>query len=201
MPEVADTARAAAAHLYDEAGEAAAREALRPLDPQAEARIAPGDRQRLIRALAVAQGTGRALSEWQAQTRPALEPGAWRGVVLEPDRAALYERCDQRLVWMVEQGALAEAAALMARCLDPALPAMKAVGLRELAAHVAGDLSLEAALAAAQQETRRYAKRQLTWFRNQTPDWPRITATDADGQWRQFIASFGDLTAPAGRVI
>ncbi len=201
VPEVSESARAAAAQLYDKDGEAAARKALRQLDLQAEARISPGDRQRLVRALAVAQGTGRALSDWQAQTKPALEPGSWRGVVLKPDRGALYGRCDQRLIWMVEQGALEEAAALMARHLDPALPAMKAVGLRELAARAAGELSLEAAIAAAQQETRRYAKRQLTWFRNQTPDWPRITPTDPDGQWGQFMALFGDLTPPLGRVI
>lgn len=200
-PEVPAEAQAKAAELYDRAGEAAMREALRPLDPAAEARIASNDRQRLVRALAVAHATGRALSAWQADTRPALTPGSWRGVVLEPDRAALYARCDQRLEMMIERGALEEAAVLAARNLDPALPAMKAVGLRELAAHAAGELSLPEALAAAQQETRRYAKRQLTWFRNQTGDWPRVTAVDPEGQWRQFIALSGDLTPPQGRVI
>ncbi|WP_249138276.1 tRNA (adenosine(37)-N6)-dimethylallyltransferase MiaA [Phenylobacterium montanum] len=200
-PAVPAEAQAAAAEFYDRAGEATVREALRSLDPAAEARIAPNDRQRLVRALAVAQATGRALSAWQADTRPILAPGAWRGVVLEPDRAALYARCDRRLEIMIQQGALEEAAALVRRKLDPALPAMKAVGLRELAAHTAGELSLAEALAAAQQETRRYAKRQLTWFRNQTGDWPRVTAMDPEDQWRQFIASFGDLTPPQGRVI
>jgi tRNA dimethylallyltransferase len=200
-PNVPAEVQTEAARVYDQAGEAAFREALRRLDPEAEARIAPNDRQRLVRAVAVAQATGRALSAWQADTRPTLAPGAWRGVVLAPDRAALYARCDRRLELMLEQGALQEAAALTARGLDPALPAMKAVGLRELAAHVSGELSLAEALAAAQQETRRYAKRQLTWFRNQTGDWPRLTATDAEGQWRQFIALFGDLTPSQGRAI
>ena len=200
-PPVPTEARDAAMQAYDQAGEAAVRAALRALDPRAEGRIAANDRQRLVRALAVAQATGRSLSDWQADTRPALAPGSWRGVVLEPDRASLYERCDRRLEAMVEQGALDEARVLMARGLDPALPAMKAVGLRELAAHLRGEVSLEAAISAAQQETRRYAKRQLTWFRNQTPDWPRITKSDGEGQWGQFIASFGDLTPPHERVI
>ena len=75
---------------------------------------------------------------------------------------------------MARAGALEEVRTLMDRGLDPALPAMKAVGVRELARHLDGELSLEAAVALAQQETRRYAKRQLTWFRNQTPDWPRV---------------------------
>ena len=201
VPAAPVEAREAAMRFYDEAGEPAVREALRTLDPAAEARIAANDRQRLVRALAVVQATGRALSDWQADTKPALRPGSWRGVVLEPDRAALYARCDRRLTAMVEQGALDEARALIARGLDPDLPAMKAVGLRELAAHLGGELSLADAIAAAQQETRRYAKRQLTWLRNQTPDWPRITTTDSDDQWRQFIASFGDLTPPHERVI
>jgi tRNA dimethylallyltransferase len=82
---------------------------------------------------------------------------------------------------MVAQGALEEAQALMARRLDPALPVMKAVGLRELASHLSGERTLDEAVALAQQETRRYAKRQLTWLRNQSPDWPRVkTGADMD---------------------
>ena len=201
VPEIPITARAIAERLFDAEGEAVARKALAGLDPEAAARIEVGDRQRLVRALAVAQHTGRALSAWQADTKPVLAPGSWRSVVLEPDRQALYDRCDQRLEIMVTQGALDEAAALMARDLDGGLPAMKAVGVRELAAHVAGAVSLSDAIAAAQQETRRYAKRQMTWFRNQTPDWPRITEMQPDAQWRQFLALFSDLTPPHERVI
>ncbi len=201
VPEVPLAARAAAEQLYDAAGEANSRETLRVLDPQAADRIAPGDRQRLVRALAVAQATGRSLSAWQAKTKPALAPGSWRAVVLEPDRKSLYARCDARLNAMVAQGAVDEARTLMARGLAPALPAMKAVGLRELAAAATGATALGAAIEAAQQETRRYAKRQLTWFRNQTPDWPRITEAEAQAQWRQFVALFGDLTPLPGHVI
>lgn len=174
VPEPGEAARAAAAALYDDSGEAVVRERLRALDPAAEATIGPRDRQRLVRALAVAEGTGRPLSTWQADTRPLLSPGSWRGHVLEPDRAALYAACDARAVAMVDGGALAEVDALLARGLSPELPAMKAVGVRELATVLRGEASMDEALVQLQQATRNYAKRQLTWFRNQTPDWARI---------------------------
>ncbi|HKP78166.1 MAG TPA: tRNA dimethylallyltransferase, partial [Phenylobacterium sp.] len=106
----------------------------------------------------------------------------------------LYARCDARLEAMVAGGALDEVRALMARNLDPALPAMKAVGVRELAAHLRGEADLPAAITAAQQETRRYAKRQMTWMRGQMGGWPRITALDHRDQWRQFLALHPTLT-------
>jgi tRNA dimethylallyltransferase len=188
IPEVPAEAVAAAEVLFDGEGETAMREALAMLDPAAAARIAPGDRQRLVRALAVARATGRSLSAWQAEATGALPAGAWRAVALEPPREALYARCDARLVAMIDGGAVEEAAALMARGLDPRLPAMKAVALRELAAFAAGEATREAALKAAQIATRHYAKRQLTWFRNQTPDWPRIAAADGQEQWAELMA-------------
>lgn len=160
--------------LYHDLGEARFRETLRALDPAVEARIEARDRQRLIRAHAVAIHTGRALSDWQADTTPALPPGSWRALVVEPPREVVYERCDARFIAMVKSGALDEVAAMAARNLDPQLPALKAVGYRELAAHLAGELSLEEAITRGQQETRRYAKRQLTWLRGQTPDWERL---------------------------
>ena len=177
------------------AGELALRPRLAKVDPIAEARIERGDLQRLWRAVSVAEFTGRPLSAWQADTQPTLEAGAWRGVVLEPTRAALYARCDARLEAMAAGGGLEEVRVLVARNLDPTLPAMKAVGVREFAEHLAGRVTLAQALAQAQQETRRYAKRQMTWFRNQTPDWPRIDALTAEDQWRQFVALNPSLTA------
>jgi tRNA dimethylallyltransferase len=116
-------------------------------------------------------------------------------VALEPARQALYGRCDARLEEMLAKGALDEVAALMARNLDPALPAMKAVGVRELAAYLRGETDLQTAVAAAQQETRRYAKRQMTWTRGQMGDWPRITASAPAEQWGQFLALHPTLTA------
>ncbi len=172
-PEVAPQIRAEVAALYDRLGEAEFRTALAARDPEAAARIGPADRQRLARAYEVFEATGRSLTAWQADTRPALPPGHWRGLLVEPPREAVYAACDARVLAMVDQGALDEVRHLMDRGLAPDLPAMKAVGLRELASHLTGERPLDQAIALAQQETRRYAKRQMTWFRNQTPDWAR----------------------------
>ena len=188
IPPVPLAVRRQAGADYDALGEGAFRDRLASADPAAAARIAPGDRQRLVRAWEVFAASGTALSDWQGRTAPALAPGSWRAVVLEPPREALYARCDARLAAMVEAGVLAEVEALMARDLDPALPAMKAVGLREFAAHLAGEMGLAEALAAAQTATRRYAKRQMTWLRNQTPDWPRLDAAERDGGLGQLLA-------------
>ena len=189
IPAVPAAIRDAVGQTFDRFGENAFRQALAAKDPAAAARIAPGDRQRLVRALSVADATGRSLSDWQAGTRPPLAPGDWRAVVLEPERKTLYARCDARMQVMAQQGALEEVRALMARRLDPALPVMKAVGLRELASHLAGERTLDEAIALAQQETRRYAKRQLTWLRNQTPDWERLrTEADTEGFARAHAA-------------
>ncbi|WP_298747626.1 tRNA (adenosine(37)-N6)-dimethylallyltransferase MiaA [uncultured Brevundimonas sp.] len=174
IPDVPMEVREAAGALYDRLGETAFRSRLARLDPAAAARIEAGDRQRLTRAMAVAEHTGRALSDWTAETTPLLAPGSWTGRVVEPDRATLYAACDARVARMVEAGALDEVRGLVARGLDPALPAMKAVGVREFAAHLAGETSLAAAVEATRQATRNYAKRQLTWFRNQTPEWARL---------------------------
>jgi len=173
IPDIPIEAREEAGALYDTEGEAAFRLRLTAFDPPAAAAIAPGDRQRLTRAWAVARTTDKSLSDWQASTKPLLEPRTYERIVVEPDRAALYANCDARVAIMVEQGALDEVRALSARGLDPVLPAMKAVGVREFAAHLAGEMTLDAAIDQVRQATRNYAKRQLTWFRNQTPDWPR----------------------------
>jgi tRNA dimethylallyltransferase len=174
--------------MWDEGGEAAVRRALKAADPVGEAKIEAGDRQRLLRALAVVSFTGRPLSMWQAQTTPLLAPDAWRGVVVEPDRATLYAQCDARFSAMLDAGGLEEAKALLSRQLDPRSPILKAVGVRELARFFDGEIALSAAIAEARQATRNYAKRQLTWFRNQTPDWPRV-ADSKDGAVETLLAS------------
>ena len=179
---------------FNQYGEATFRDRLAAVDPAAETRIAHADRQRLVRALAVHAATGRSLSDWQASAEGALAPGSWRAVALTPPRETLYARCDARLGGMLAQGALAEVEALMARDLDPALPVMKAVGVREFAAHLRGEAPLPAALEAAQRETRRYAKRQMTWLRGQAADWPRIDAETPQDQWTQFLALHPALT-------
>ena len=173
IPAVPDEVRDTVQADYDLEGETAFRRRLAEVDPASAAAITPGDRQRLIRALAVAQSTGRSLSAWKADTKPLLAPDDWKGLVLEPDRNRLYASCDLRVAQMIEQGALDEVKALADRRLDPDLPAMKAVGVRELMAHLGGEASLKQAMEQTRQATRNYAKRQLTWFRNQTPDWAR----------------------------
>ncbi|WP_420471976.1 tRNA (adenosine(37)-N6)-dimethylallyltransferase MiaA [Brevundimonas sp. FT23042] len=173
IPDVPDAVRNGLETAFETEGEAAFRRRLAELDPAAATRIEQGDRQRLIRARAVAEHTSRALSDWTADTTPLLAPGSWTGLVVEPDRATLYANCDLRVGLMVEQGALEEVRALVTRGLSPDLPAMKAVGVREFAVHLAGETTLDQAIDATRQSTRNYAKRQLTWFRNQTPGWKR----------------------------
>jgi tRNA dimethylallyltransferase len=191
VPPIPADVRAAEEARFDAEGETAARDRLRVADPAAEARIAPGDRLRLTRALEVLAATGKPISTWQAETRGLLAPDEWRGLALEPPRDDLYARCDARLTAMLDAGALEEVAALTARSLDPRLPVMKAVGVREFAAHLVGDLTLDQALDDARRETRRYAKRQLTWLRNQMAHWPRAATLDPEVQWMAIEAAVG----------
>ena len=182
-PSIPPEIRQLTAQTFDRLGEEQFRANLRERDPSAEARISPGDRQRLSRAWEVFEFTSRSLTDWQSATAGGLPPGSVSTVLLEPPRPELYAQCDERVVRMVAGGALDEASALATRGLDPALPAMKAVGLRELMRHLAGELTLDQAVALAQQATRNYAKRQMTWFRRQTPDWPRITDEASRAAW------------------
>ncbi len=150
--------------------------ALTPLDPSAAASLNPGDTTRIARALEVVRSSGRTLAEWQEQRAGGIgDQIALRPLILLPPRDWLVERCDRRFAEMVEFGAIAEVEALLARNLDPALPVMRAIGVRELAALVRGEVSRDHAITAGQLATRRYAKRQYTWFANQPPAaWPRL---------------------------
>ena len=151
--------------------------ALTPLDPCAAARLNPGDTTRIGRALEVVWSTGRTLAEWQEQRSGGISDAvALSPLILLPPRDWLVERCDRRFAEMVDDGAMAEVEALLARDLDPELPVMRAIGVRELGALVRGEVSREQAIVAGQLATRRYAKRQYTWFANQPPaEWPRWT--------------------------
>lgn len=172
VPDIPDEVRAQVRALDDPHA------ALALADPAMAQRLRPSDRQRSARALEVKRATGRSLADWQAATEGGIGGTVeLRAHVVETDRAELYARCDHRFDLMLAEGALDEARALAARGLSPALPVMKALGVPPLLAHLAGDLTIEAAADAAKQDTRRYAKRQLTWFRNQTPDWRRIAPT------------------------
>jgi len=154
--------------LLAERGASGLHAELARLDPVMAGRLAPGDSQRIYRAWTVRQATGRSLAAWQ-ETPPA---GGWPGLTfaLTPPRPELYAACDARFQGMVEQGAVEEVRSLLALGLDPSLPAMRAVGVRELGEVIAGRRDLPSAVAASQQATRRYAKRQMTWIRHQMPE-------------------------------
>jgi tRNA dimethylallyltransferase len=146
------------------------------------ARLDPGDTQRLVRAWAVLAATGRSLAEWQAGAVPDGAAARYRflRLVCLPPRDQLYAACDARFGAMIEAGALDELRSLRALDLDPKLPVMRALGVRELGRHLDGALSLDEAVAQAQQATRNYAKRQMTWLRTQTaPDSVRTVTLDA----------------------
>lgn len=166
IPDIPRAIRDEAAALYQRLGGGAFRDKLACLDPASAARFPSGDKTRLTRAYEVVRGTGRPIGEWQRQPA-APAPYRFATILLAPPRAALYAACDARFAAMIAAGGLAEAAALLARGLSPDLPAMKAVGLPELFAHLRGETTLPEAIAAAQQSTRRYLKRQTTWFRHQ----------------------------------
>ncbi|NNU17360.1 tRNA (adenosine(37)-N6)-dimethylallyltransferase MiaA [Parvularcula sp. ZS-1/3] len=154
-----------------------ARAELLEVDPAME-RLEPSDRQRHIRALSVHRQTGKSLSDWQAiPPQPALTVPAVCAVLL-PEREALYARIEARFDRMIEEGATEEVRQLLARELPEDLPAMKALGVPEIAAFVRGEVTMEEAVEKAKQETRRFAKRQMTWFRNQT-DWPSFETPEA----------------------
>jgi tRNA dimethylallyltransferase len=172
VPEIPATVNAAVRQRFDEIGGEAFRAELAERDPEAAAKLPVGDSQRLKRAMAVVEATGRPLAEWQRRQSDTPWVGARFGIIaLMPPRDTLYAACDARFTTMMASGALDEAKALVALGLDPGLPAMKALGVPELSRHLAGETSLPDAVGAAQQATRNFAKRQLTWLRNQlTPD-------------------------------
>ena len=171
-PQVRDTVRTLS--------QSDARAALEREDPSAAARLAPADSARTCRALEVVRSTGLTLDHWQRHKEGGIGEDVQRWpLILLPEREWLYDRCDKRFALMVEQGAIEEVEMLLARKLDPALPVMRAIGVPEIAALLKGELDLAQCIAAGQQATRNYAKRQYTWFRHQPPSrWTRAGDTD-----------------------
>lgn len=163
-------------------GAPALHQRLADLDAASAAELSRNDAPRLIRALSVLVATGKPLRQWRLEQPPApLARSAWLGLTLWPDRQDLYQTIDDRFGVMLNDGALEEARALIARGLEPTLPLMKAHGLPWLKAHLDGALPLPEAHALAVRDTRRYAKRQFTWMAGQAGDWQRLTqATLAD---------------------
>jgi len=150
-------------------GIAALRETAQYLDPAATARVLGDDPQRLQRIVNVAKATGQILSRWQAETHPVIPSRFARFCVLTPPREMLYARINARYDDMLRSGGLEEAKTVFAKSYDESLPIMKAIGLRQLKRHFMGLESLDEAIEDAKRESRRFAKRQMTWFRNQPP--------------------------------
>ncbi|WP_439814638.1 tRNA (adenosine(37)-N6)-dimethylallyltransferase MiaA [Zavarzinia sp. CC-PAN008] len=168
---------------------------LRARDPALAARLEPGDRQRILRGLEVWEATGRSLLDLQrAGGLPAL-PGAALGFVLAPPRDVLLRRIERRVVAMVEEGAREEVMALLALRLDPALPAMRALGVAQFAAHLRGELTLAQAIEAVAIATRQYAKRQMTWFRGRMLPWSWIDAQHSESYAAEILSKL-----PKGRL-
>lgn len=141
-------------------------------DPPTAKRLMVNDRSRIARALEVVLATGRPLSEWHKEGMPALiDPGHAVKIFLTCERKELVRRIEARFAAMLRAGALDEVKRLASRKLDPLLPAMKAHGVPWLIRHLSGEISIEEAAAGAVMDTRRYTKRQVTWFRNQMKDW------------------------------
>jgi tRNA dimethylallyltransferase len=150
-------------------------------DPATARRITVNDRSRISRALEVVEATGRPLSDWHREGLPPLiAPERAAKVFVTCERKELVARIEARFAAMLKAGALDEARALAARHLDPLLPAMKAHGVPWLIRHLNGEISLEEAGAGTVMDTRRYAKRQHTWFRNQMKDWPGAAGEEAE---------------------
>jgi tRNA dimethylallyltransferase len=145
-------------------------------DPAMAERLGPQDGQRIVRALEVLDATGRSISAFQGRGGPVIvDPHRARKIVVLPERALLHGRINRRFETMFDEGAVAEVEALLALNLAPNMPAMKAIGVSQIAAMLKGEMTPEAVIEQASAATRQYAKRQMTWFRNQMDEsWERI---------------------------
>ena len=190
VPPTPPQVRAAVRARLDAEGAAALHAELARRDPAMAAKLRPADTMRIGRALEVLEATGRSLADWHRDGMPAvLDAAAAVKVFLVPERAELYRRIDGRFDAMLAAGGLDEVRALDARGLDPLQPAMKAHGVPWLRRHLAGEIGLAEAAEGAKMDTRRYTKRQVTWFRNQMPGWAWLAPDRAEA------AVFGLISA------
>ena len=188
VPPIPPQIRAAVRERLEREGTAALYAELGERDAATARRLMPRDRARVTRALEVMLATGRSLTDWHAEgMKPALDAQAAVKLFLDVERAELYRRIDGRFDAMLGSGALDEVRALASRGLDPALPAMKAHGVPWLIRHLSGEIDLVAAVEGAKRDTRRYSKRQGTWFRHQLPDWTWATPGTALGEIRRAL--------------
>jgi len=191
MPAADADMRAALRARAENEGAPALHAELARRDPATAARLEPNDAPRILRALEILETTGESISALQGNTKPALQPGEWRGIALTPDREQLYAAINARFDAMLEAGALDEVRSFAARYLDPTLPAMKAHGAPALSAHLRGELSLVDAAEIGKRDTRRYAKRQFTWIAGQMPDWSRVAETALAARVEAALVTLG----------
>jgi tRNA dimethylallyltransferase len=166
-------------------------------DPAAQERIDPQDKQRIARALEVLIATGRPISSFHGEQAPVLGRGEWLGIALTPPRERLYERINTRVEKMMKAGALAEARTLWGRKLDRELPAMRAHGMPGFCDHFEGRASLADAVERCKRDTRRYAKRQMTWIAHQFTLWPRVPSEELEVRARVIAAMYRDVEVEA----
>ncbi|KUM28073.1 tRNA dimethylallyltransferase [Mesorhizobium loti] len=180
MPDIPPSVRERWRYELKEQGAERLHRILMREDSAVATQLRPTDGQRIVRALEVLDASGRSILDWQAaRGRPLIDRGSARFLVIEADRGELVARIEARFDQMLDKGALDEVRQLMALGLAPDLPAMKAIGVRELQAALAGQMSFPEAIERAKVATRQYAKRQATWFRHQLgPEWQRLRPSD-----------------------
>ncbi|MFN3719264.1 MAG: tRNA (adenosine(37)-N6)-dimethylallyltransferase MiaA [Rhizobium rhizophilum] len=176
MPPIPDALRSETRRRLEVEGAEVLHAELATLDPPVAQRLNPSDGQRIVRAVEVFLATGRSIAEFQKQSGPMLvDPGRALKLIVLPDRTVLQDRINRRFALMMEQGAVEEVEALLTLDLAPEMPVMKAIGVSQIADMLAGRISRKEAVDLASAATRQYAKRQMTWFRNQMDDsWLRI---------------------------
>ena len=176
MPVIPDEIRAGLRQRLIDEGPSQLYAALQERDPAVAESLNPEDGQRIVRALEVLEATGRSIAAFQQQTGPVIvDPDSARKIVVLPDRAVLHQRINGRFEAMLEQGAEDEVRALLALNLPAEMPAMKAIGVSQIAAMFRGELTRDEVIDRGSAATRQYAKRQMTWFRNQMDDsWERM---------------------------
>lgn len=176
VPDISDAVRERVRAQWDENPTEVYR-LLQEKDPTTATRLEANDKQRVIRALEVVEETGIGLGEWQArEVNPPFAPESYHIHYVDMPREDVYARIDKRFETMMDEGALEEVEALMAKKLPSSMPVMRAHGVPEIMAHIKGEMTRADAIEQAQQNTRNYAKRQMTWLRNQHPDAHAIAA-------------------------
>lgn len=176
MPEIPDSIRTELRARLETGGIAPLQDELARLDPDMAGRLRPADRQRILRALEVVRATGRSISDFQGRGGAKIvDPLTARCIVLAPDRPLLHARINARFGKMVGEGAIDEVRQLLSMDIPPQHPAMKAIGVSQLSLYLDGRYTLDQAVELASAATRQYAKRQMTWFRNQLDErWERM---------------------------